>query len=183
MHLWFQAIILFAVTGFSKAQHFIHFVILGALGLMGLWILHMLAQDIDKVFNKPASRPPKLFWKRSIGDVDYFANRTVENVGASGETNISVDWNRILTNDPIGCVRSFACQLAAEDSKRSSTNKGNINQLFWSAKRKGWAGDEIRFALNYGTNSKKVEKCRAFYKYCPFSIDTMRDILKFFGAT
>ncbi|KAK5644924.1 hypothetical protein RI129_006224 [Pyrocoelia pectoralis] len=180
MRLWLHTIILLTITGFSKAQHFIHLAILGALGLVGLWIMHTLLQDVNKLFSRPPLGPAKFFLvKRSVNEGDYFENGTLQDP----MSNVSIDWNRILINDPVGCARSFVCQLAAEDPKLSSIGKEKIYyQLLRSTNRKGWAGKEIRFALNYGINSKKTQSCRGYYKYCPFSISTMRAVLHFLGA-
>lgn len=54
--------ILLNFVGGIKAHGFIRIVILGAMGLAGLWMVHNLAQD----YNKLQGGKPKLLDKRSI---------------------------------------------------------------------------------------------------------------------
>lgn len=53
--------------------HFIRLAMLAAMGLAGMWMMHKLAQDWQKINNnnKPAAMAGKLLglWKRSIPDV------------------------------------------------------------------------------------------------------------------
>lgn len=42
-------LIFLGLIGISKAHHFIRVVVLAALGLAGLWMVHTLAQDFNKI--------------------------------------------------------------------------------------------------------------------------------------
>lgn len=52
--------------------HFIRLALLGAMGLIGMWMMHKLAQDWHKISssNRPAATAGRLLglWKRSIPD-------------------------------------------------------------------------------------------------------------------
>jgi hypothetical protein len=60
--------LLLGIVGVSKAHHFIKVVILAGLGLAGLWMVHMLAQDYGHINNSGGGGGGggKAFGKRSI---------------------------------------------------------------------------------------------------------------------
>lgn len=70
MKIWLRILIVTLAIGFGKAHHIIRLIILAGLGLAGLWMLHTLAQDFQKIFNKfQQSAPiPKFLLKRSINE-------------------------------------------------------------------------------------------------------------------
>ncbi|KAK4884944.1 hypothetical protein RN001_001215 [Aquatica leii] len=181
MTVWLKSITLLIAIGYAKAQHFLHFVILGAFGLIGLWLLNALIKDVDKLFNKPSAvlTKPKLFFvKRSIvEDNVYNANNSLQE---PHHIDLNVDWKRILTSDPLGCVQSFICQLAAKETEALSKTESVILRLIKSPNQENWATKRLNFAVNYGKEAQKLIACQKYYSYCPYAVDTMMNIIKFF---
>ncbi|KAF5275080.1 hypothetical protein FQA39_LY07017 [Lamprigera yunnana] len=177
MQFWFHSILILVIIGFSKAQHFIQLVVLGALGLAGLWLLHTLANDINK-FVKPsgilATKPKFFYAKRSLENQSF--NKTVRDYE---DFNVDIDWERILANDPVGCARSFICQLAAKNNERTLTNESVMLHIIQSANHQNTGNTQLRDALNYGKKTRCASECRKVYNYCPFSIETMIHIIKY----
>lgn len=74
MFKWLRFTIFLLVLGLGKTHHMIRLVVLAAMGLAGLWMLHTLAQDFNKIYNNlqqqqqhsAADPSHKLFVKRSI---------------------------------------------------------------------------------------------------------------------
>lgn len=55
MAKWLHLIVLVVLFGVSKGHHIIRIVILGALGLAGLWMIHTLAQDYQNIAGSEAT--------------------------------------------------------------------------------------------------------------------------------
>lgn len=105
MKRWFKYIFIVTIIGFAKAHHFVRLVILASLGLAGLWMVHTLAQDYNKIQTGSGDG------QSSGGDTRIF-KRSVEK-----DHNYQINWETILSKDPASCARSFLCQLAATDRK------------------------------------------------------------------
>lgn len=108
MKHWLKYLFIAAIFGFAKAHQFIRLVILASLGLAGLWMVHTLAQDYNKIQSTAGDV------QSSGGDTRIF-KRSVE-----ADQNNEINWETILSKDPASCTRSFICQLAATDRKSLS---------------------------------------------------------------
>lgn len=125
MKHWLKYLIFAIIIGLAKAHHFVRLVILASLGLAGLWMVHTLAQDYNKIQTGSGDA-------QSIGGDTRIFKRSVE-----VDQNYQISWETILSKDPASCARSFLCQLAATDKKRLSKeeflmlelSRYNCNQL------------------------------------------------------
>ncbi|KAF2893702.1 hypothetical protein ILUMI_12475 [Ignelater luminosus] len=187
MSKWLRFIIFLLVLGLGKAHHMIRVVILAAMGLAGLWMLHTLAQDFNKIYNNvqqhqqhPASDISKFLAKRSISNSSSYSLTHLNETSEHSQ----IDWERILTRDPVGCARSFVCQLAATNPKDILSEESIILYLIQSSSQKEtWASKQLRKALKYGQQATTPVQCRNRYRYCPYSSRTMISLLRFFGET
>lgn len=66
-----QIIVLLILAGLVKGGlHVVRIIVLAGLGLAGMWMLHQLAQDYDKISNKfmfGSINPSKSLQKREVG--------------------------------------------------------------------------------------------------------------------
>ncbi|KAJ8923973.1 hypothetical protein NQ315_006749 [Exocentrus adspersus] len=167
MRHWFTYLLITSIIGFTKAHHFIRLVILASLGLAGLWMLHTLAQDFNRIQSTESSGGDTRIFKRSVLE----------------EGNQQINWENILLKDPASCARSFLCQLAATDHKHLSKDEQLMLELSRSSSRKGsWAGKQLQEALNHGDKVKQPNQCMKIYKYCPYTSQMMSTLLRMFGS-
>lgn len=109
-------IFLFGVTK-AAGHHFIRLVIMAALGLAGLYMLHNLAQDFQKIYSQfqegGGVGGGKWLTKRSANSSEYYqVNESSKELPEDAYPDI--DWDKILSRDPVGCARSFVCQIVAD---------------------------------------------------------------------
>ncbi|KAJ8981815.1 hypothetical protein NQ317_007401 [Molorchus minor] len=163
MTYWLKAA-LFAITiGFAKAHHFIQLIILAGLGLAGLWMIHILAQDFTNV--QSSGGDTKIF-KRAIQD----------------GTSAQINWEIVLSRDPASCARSFLCQLAAADeTSLTKEEKVMVEVTRTAAEQATWAGKQLQEALNNGEKVDRPSQCMKIYKYCPYTSQMMMALLRVFG--
>ncbi|KAK9882746.1 hypothetical protein WA026_016636 [Henosepilachna vigintioctopunctata] len=148
------------ISGFflSVKSHVIKALILAVLGLTGLWLLHLLAQDYQQI-----QRPnKKLLFKRSL---DY------------QPLDYTTQWSTIWSNDPIGCVRSFICQIAANETSLDDYSIRILNLARISVRNKISATEELEKAIGLGEANSNGNICFDTYKLCPFSAGVMMKIL------
>lgn len=93
--------------------------LLAAIGLGALYVLHLLAQDFQKI-RRPVQAAKALL---SLG------KRDVSNVLTTTEEpppeELDIDWYRILSYDPLSCALSLVCQLSTGEELRT-TEEGKL---------------------------------------------------------
>lgn len=115
MNRWLQILFFILTIGLSRAHHFMKVVILAAMGLAGLWMVHTLAQDYDKISHNFGSNLGKLtqsFGLASAGQEDDTKQLFKRSLEAKQPPEIN--WDLVLSRDPASCARSFICQLVAQ---------------------------------------------------------------------
>nr|CAD7461218.1 unnamed protein product [Timema tahoe] len=120
-----MVLLVLALAGITKAgMHFLRLVILAAAGLAGMWMVHTLAQDYNKITSQ---RPGRLF-KRSMEDVlhsmDWERLPPSNRLGSQPPT--FPDFQRILNMDPKGCARRLVCELATRPTEKLAADEANI---------------------------------------------------------
>lgn len=79
-HTLYQLLVILAISTIVRAGgHFVRLALLAFMGLMGMWMMHKLAQDYQH-YSKPAHAAGKLLglWKRSIPDQVGKFSRPIE---------------------------------------------------------------------------------------------------------
>ncbi|VVC33175.1 Protein of unknown function DM4/12 [Cinara cedri] len=153
-------------------MHFIRLALIAAMGLMGMWMMHKLAQDWHKIStaNRPAMMAGKLLglWKRSIPEthVDAFVEESLHDF---------YKFDEILRQDRSMCARKMICQIAA--TPKSQLNQVEINLLKILSPSEHFgdnAAKEIfRKAMDLGRTKKDVKACHTEYKKCRFNTRQM----------
>ncbi|XP_018575961.1 uncharacterized protein LOC108914603 [Anoplophora glabripennis] len=170
MKRWLKYLFIATIFGFVKAHQFIRLVILASLGLAGLWMVHTLAQDYNKIQTGGGDATS------SGGDTRIF-KRSVE-----AAQSHRIDWETILSKDPASCTRSFICQLAATDREHLSKEELLMLELSRDTlEKESWASKELQEAINHGQKVKQPNQCMKIYKYCPFTSQMMLTLLKMFS--
>lgn len=99
------------------------------LGLGTLWVLHLLAQDFNKI-RKPVQAATKLLRflgrrKRDIRDLS-----SLESEEDDQNLTHTVNWDFLMKFDPLECAQSLICQLATdEDTYLEESEANNIKRF------------------------------------------------------
>ncbi|XP_025421953.1 uncharacterized protein LOC112691773 isoform X2 [Sipha flava] len=158
--------------------HFIRLALLAAMGLMGMWMMHKLAQDWQKISSsnrpaKPASAAMaagKLLgiWKRSIPDahLDEFVEESLDDF---------YKFDDILRQDRSTCARKMICQIAATPQNQLNRVETNLLKMLSPSEHFGddAAKNIFRKAMNFGRSKKDVKACHQEYKKCRFNTRQM----------
>lgn len=150
---------------------------MAAMGLGGLYMVHLLAQDYNKIRKTIQPITKVLLGKRDLSNL----NRTkLEDKQAA---RIKVDWNNILKNDPFKCLESLVCQVVA-GSESTNPDAQDIQALVEDNISNEKLPSKIIAAYNHGLKYKKnPEKCFIVYKFCIYSARTMLNLLKWCSPT
>ncbi|GLV36250.1 uncharacterized protein CBL_08743 [Carabus blaptoides fortunei] len=151
-------------------------VIIAGLGLAGMWMLHTLAQDYDKISNRfmGISTPAKSAISKRSSD------------GTVPETDIpgfpELKWESVLSQDPEGCVPDFICQLAAVPDENLLPNERNVLKLIRATSEKNTRANKIvRQALRLGERIH-ASQCYKYYPSCPYTRQTILSIMQTYGG-
>jgi hypothetical protein len=158
--------------------HFIRLALLAAMGLAGMWMMHKLAQDWQKISNRPrpAAMAGKLLglWKRSIDEthIESYVEDSLHDI---------YKFDEILRQDRSTCARKMICQLAATPENQLDRVETNLLKLLSPGEHFGEnaAKDIFRKAMDLGRRKKDVRACHAEYKKCRFNT---RQIFKLFTS-
>ncbi|XP_061389837.1 uncharacterized protein LOC133325026 [Musca vetustissima] len=171
--------------------------ILMAMGLGAMYMLHLLAQDWDKI-RQPvpaavsrllsgASRSYLLRGKRDIhGDAigHHRHVRRIPEKHLARKTNATVnviDWKRILSRDPFECLQSLVCQLLSGAEKNSEEAVLICDFL---EENISVAPSKIGRAFSRGLAYRgRTERCYDEYPFCWYSAKTMLKMLKWLAET
>ncbi|CAD6998373.1 uncharacterized protein LOC101449459 [Ceratitis capitata] len=166
--------------------------LLMAMGLGALYMMHLLAQDYNKIRQPVAAAARALVStsnliarvKREVFEEnsqyqkwwDPKDDMTAENV--RNKTTLNIDWKRILSRDPFECLLSLICQLAAGAENNSHEAKFIIEFLENTIAS---APGEIRLAFSRGlTLHGGTDHCYNIYPFCVYSAKTMLRVLRWF---
>lgn len=194
------ALLLLLLAGVAKAgYHFIRLALLAGMGLIGMWLLHKLAQDYNKI-RKPAQAVKAAgrllgLWKRSISDEMVHHLEGLEPVldpfkffdekyGQSDTDDVSLsvhpNFDTVLYFDQNECARRMVCQLATR--KRLNQNESAVLKLIkMQTNQKDNHGREVfRKAADVGYKSKDPKKCKEIFKKCRFTDAQMLRVIRVF---
>uniref|UniRef100_A0A6P7FGS4 Uncharacterized protein LOC114330127 n=1 Tax=Diabrotica virgifera virgifera TaxID=50390 RepID=A0A6P7FGS4_DIAVI len=164
MNYWFKLFIFLVTIGFVKCSHFVKLIILAGLGLAGLWMVHTLAQDFSSIQNNG-------------GETRDIYKRSVDRSSKSG-----IDWEKVLSRDPVGCARSFLCQLSATSEENLLEEEVKIMDLLRNTHQENtWANRLLQEAMKNGKQVKTPSQCMKIYRFCPYTSQMMTSLLKLFG--
>ncbi|XP_049779516.1 uncharacterized protein LOC126176402 [Schistocerca cancellata] len=105
-------LLLAAAVGVARASaHFIRLALVAVMGLAGMYMLHVLAQDYNAI-RQPVKAKVASAILRSV-----IAKRSAADSPVVGE---AAAWGRVLRADPAGCARRVLCELAAKPELRLS---------------------------------------------------------------
>ncbi|BES99387.1 Hypothetical protein NTJ_12204 [Nesidiocoris tenuis] len=178
--LWVWLLILIAIA-LVKAS--VRLIILLVLGLAGLYMLHLLAQDFNKIRNgwpfpaRPGMGGAQSFLRLSRGlskrstDVqayNYTADVQKQSWLDQRLANDTVQFPKILHNDPIGCARKYVCHISGKSRKKLTRTASNILALLNSLQWLDTSGEWLR-AEELGKKSGKDGACETAYSKCYYT--------------
>ncbi|GJQ65973.1 hypothetical protein Trydic_g4067 [Trypoxylus dichotomus] len=159
----FRYAILFILFGLAKSHGRI--IMMAVLGLMGLWMAHLLAQDYQNIRPKALiSTIGRLLSKRSVNTLDIQQLRL----------------DAVINNDPLDCVKSFLCQAVAQEKELDSQADAIVK--FFKDLPDNKNTITIKTATKIGEVSKDLNRCRRVYDKCPYTAEKMRKLIKIFGG-
>ncbi|XP_049859734.1 uncharacterized protein LOC126354258 [Schistocerca gregaria] len=166
-------LLLAAAVGVARASaHFIRLALVAVMGLAGMYMLHVLAQDYNAIRQPVKAKVASailrsVIAKRSAADSPVFG----EAAGAAAGRP-SLDWGRVLRADPAGCARRVLCELAAEPQLRLSDADRRLLALVTDGGGGGRGDVSWRAfwrAVEVGRASADRAACWAAFRGCPHS--------------
>ncbi|XP_014257098.1 uncharacterized protein LOC106670931 isoform X2 [Cimex lectularius] len=162
--IWLLTVLFLAIV---KAH--IRLLLLLALGLAGLYMLHLLVQDFQHINNSFRPGQGSLLsslaglsrGKRSIGDAQQVPNWVVERLA-----NDTKEMRQVLNNDPVGCARKYVCHIQSKQ-KRSRTQ----DNVLFLLRAFSWLdiNGEWKKAEELGRKNGTNGACEKAYKKCWYS--------------
>lgn len=168
-----------------------------AMGLGAMYMLHLLAQDWDKI-RQPIPAAVTRVLTGASRNLDNFIVRGKRDLGPRQlrhppkiaqqnmikRTNFSenvIDWKRILSRDPFECLQSLVCQLLSGAEKNSEESVLICDFL---EENISVAPAKIGRAFSRGLAFRgQTERCYDEYPFCWYSAKTMLKMLKWFAET
>ncbi|XKL65251.1 hypothetical protein PGB90_008671 [Kerria lacca] len=184
-----MAIFIMIFGSLVKAHmHFIRLALLCILGLLGMYMLHKLAQDWNKIRGGGGgggggggSRPQRLASVLGMaGTLFRISKRSVDSqVIDIPLDNIIKKFSIILYFDPIGCARKFVCYSASKSAANLTRNEFNLLQLLDKPdENENDAFKIFQEAAVLGRMSKNVTMCEKKYRTCYLS---NKQLFTFYG--
>lgn len=179
------------------AVHFVRVMILMAMGLGAMYMLHLLAQDWNKI-RRPIPQAVTRLLTGASGNLDSFITRgkrdlsqmnlinhskllNANEIKRTNSTAVTIDWKRLLSRDPFECLQSLVCQLFSGAEKNSHEALLLVDFLKESI---SVAPAKIGRAFSRGlTYRGRTERCYEEYPFCWYSAKTMLKMLKWFSDT
>ncbi|KAJ6649239.1 hypothetical protein Bhyg_04473 [Pseudolycoriella hygida] len=147
-------------------------ILLAAMGLGSLWMLHIIAQDYNKIRQPVAKLARLLISKRDVAAVLDNDNKIED---------FEINWTKVLKLDPFKCALALICQVMA-GAEEDNLEATNIRALIQYSIGKG-APEEIVNAYHIGLkNPKLFSKCYQKYPFCPYSAKVMLKLLEVHSA-
>ncbi|XP_065218900.1 uncharacterized protein LOC135844596 [Planococcus citri] len=186
------AIMFIVLGGLVKAgMHFIRLALLAILGLLGMYLLHKLAQDWNKIRpgggggggNRPRitsllGMATRLF--RSKRSVDP---HTLMDTTNNFEDTISSKFSNILYFDPMGCARKFICYSSCKPASNLTQSENNLLQMFKTdpseSPKDHKAFKVFHDAAQLGKITKNVTLCEKAYRFCYLTNKQLHTIYAF----
>uniref|UniRef100_A0A1A9WNZ2 Uncharacterized protein n=1 Tax=Glossina brevipalpis TaxID=37001 RepID=A0A1A9WNZ2_9MUSC len=171
--------------------------LLMAMGLGGMYMLHLLAQDWNKI-RRPLPREVTRFLTAASRNVDKYITRAKRDLrsnsiyslrlndtiivkNSSPNNNSLIDWKRILSRDPFECLESLICQLI---SGAESSSLDAVVLRDFLKERILIAPPKIGLAYGRGLALHGLpERCYDSYPFCWYSAKTMLNILRWLADT
>lgn len=159
-----------------------------AMGLGAMYMVHLLAQDYNKIrqpvaaaarafisASSPITRAKRDSYEENIKIYNWL-DPTAKNV--TNTTTLNIDWKIILSQDPFECLQSLICQLMSGADTHSNEAKLLMEFL---EKTVDSAPVQIRFAFSRGLALRgSTENCYNVYPFCVYSAKTMLRVLRWF---
>lgn len=154
-------------------MHGIRLLLLAGLGVGALYLLHLLAQDFNKI-RKPAQAVKALLKLKREIDTQPFTKQFLEKLF---EKTAQLDWSKILLNDHRSCTLLLVCQLASMNATILVEN-GQIVNEFIEAPEDAYnsAPEVVRHAYDLGVQTRAnadSKDCLAEYPLCPYPGEAM----------
>ncbi|XP_034244210.1 uncharacterized protein LOC117646936 [Thrips palmi] len=168
---WRRVLLMLLLVGMVRAgYHFIRLALLAAMGLAGMYMLHMLAQDYNKITNRPrpaVAATRALFRAITKRDVSAVSDERGAVEAPSRRGVMAHLLRQVLMQDPLGCARKLVCQLSAS-TKGLRPHETAILRLVQRSEEDDddEAAAEFRAAEQLGQSSKDAAKCAARYSKC-----------------
>uniref|UniRef100_A0A8D9E7S5 Uncharacterized protein n=1 Tax=Cacopsylla melanoneura TaxID=428564 RepID=A0A8D9E7S5_9HEMI len=196
-HWTLTALLILLLVGVVKAGYlFLRLAILAGMGLMGMYLMHKLAQDYNKIRGpmKAVQAAGRLLgiWKRSIPDEALFTPlhdeppifdpfKIFDDKSHFGD-HLHPTFENVLKFDQNECTRRLVCQLASR-KQRLNQNESTILKLIkmkTNQKESNLARQVFEEAANVGYKSKDPKKCQEVFKKCRFTDKQMQRVIRVF---
>ncbi|XP_065356043.1 uncharacterized protein LOC135950429 [Calliphora vicina] len=179
------------------AGHFVRLIILMAMGLGAMYMLHLLAQDWNKI-RRPIPQAVTRFLTGASANLDSFITRGKRDLSHKNHPNrrkslqgneikrnnstaVTIDWKRILARDPFECLQSLVCQLLSGAEKNSHEA---LLMCDFLEENISVAPAKIGRAFSRGLAYRgRTERCYEEYPFCWYSAKTMLKMLRWFSDT
>ncbi|XP_037813459.1 uncharacterized protein LOC119604726 [Lucilia sericata] len=172
--------------------------ILMAMGLGAMYMLHLLAQDWNKI-RRPIPPAVTRLLTGASKNLDNFITRGKRDLQGQrsqpkrrkthqgneikriNSTAVTIDWKRILSRDPFECLQSLVCQLLSGAEKNSHEA---LMMCDFLEENISVAPAKIGRAFSRGLAYRgRTERCYEEYPFCWYSAKTMLKMLKWFSDT
>uniref|UniRef100_A0A1B0A3X2 Uncharacterized protein n=1 Tax=Glossina pallidipes TaxID=7398 RepID=A0A1B0A3X2_GLOPL len=170
--------------------------LLMAMGLGAMYMLHLLAQDWNKIRRPLPAAATRLLTSASR-NLDKYITRGKRDLRAnqmpshrldekiigknSSSDNSFIDWKRILSRDPFECLESLICQLVA-GAEQSSEDAVMLYDFL--EENLSMAPAKVGLAYGRGLALRgSPERCYDAYPFCWYSAKTMLNLLRWLADT
>uniref|UniRef100_A0A1I8NZG5 Uncharacterized protein n=1 Tax=Stomoxys calcitrans TaxID=35570 RepID=A0A1I8NZG5_STOCA len=167
------------------------------MGLGAMYMLHLLAQDWDKIRQPLPPRVSRLLTGASASLNNYIVRgkrdlslgqqrqlRQMPDQYVAKRTNATenvIDWKRILSRDPFECLQSLVCQLL---SGAETNAQESVIICDFLEENISLAPAKIGRAFSLGLAFRgQTERCYDEYPFCWYSAKTMLKMLRWFADT
>ncbi|XP_067626258.1 uncharacterized protein [Eurosta solidaginis] len=168
-------------------------ILLMGMGLGALYMMHLLAQDYNKI-RRPVSAAARALVSasnlvprvkretpKSITKVYMWVSQPEQSATQSSQnaTSLNIDWKRILSRDPFECLQSLICQLASGAETQSHEAKLLLEFVEATV---DMAPATIQRAFSKGLVFRgSTDRCYHEYPFCVYSAKTMIRVLRWFA--
>ncbi|CAH0388139.1 unnamed protein product [Bemisia tabaci] len=186
MNFWVRSgvitFLILILSGVVKAHlHFIRLALLAAMGLIGLYLIHKLAQDWNKIRGGGGGggRPGRVLglFKRSAPEyteLDQMVDDSFDHLPT---------FESILSQDPMGCARRLVCQIAAKPTKDLQPDEKQILSVLSAEDGFGPdpARDQFKAAAALGRKKRSEFVCLKTFRKCHFTANQMLKLVRLFS--
>ncbi|XP_008467469.1 uncharacterized protein LOC103504942 [Diaphorina citri] len=176
----YQCLVILALSALIRAGgHFMRLALMMFMGLMGMYLMHKLAQDYQH-WQRPAHAAGKLLglWKRSIPDQEIEKLKLESQLPFVNE-NTFITFAEILDYDQSQCARRLVCQIGVMPHHTLNVHEKTIMNIL-RFKQENEAHTIFRTAAALGKITKDNQVCRNYFSKCKLTDEQMQRIMKFF---